>query len=46
MLHGESWLVRAWARLLGIQFSLYDLLAYAVGIACIAAADRVFPEKG
>ena len=32
--------VRLFARLLGTDFSLRDLLAYAVGIACIAALDR------
>ncbi len=30
--------VRACAHLLGTRFSLLDLVAYAVGIACIAAA--------
>ena len=32
--------LRACARLLGTQFSVLDLLAYAVGIGCIAAVDR------
>jgi hypothetical protein len=32
--------VRACARLLGTEFSVLDLLAYAVGICCIAALDR------
>ena len=32
--------VRACARLLGTEFSVLDLLAYAVGIACLAAIDR------
>lgn len=32
--------VRLFARLLGTHFSPYDLLAYAAGIAAIAAADR------
>ena len=32
--------VRACARLLGTEFSVFDLLAYAVGIGCIAVADR------
>jgi hypothetical protein len=32
--------VRACARLLGTEFSVFDLLAYALGIGCIAVADR------
>ena len=32
--------VRACARLLGTEFSVFDLLAYAVGIGCLAAVDR------
>jgi hypothetical protein len=31
--------VRACARLLGTEFSVLDLLAYAVGIGCIAVID-------
>ena len=31
---------RACARLLGTEFSVFDLLAYAVGIGCLAAVDR------
>jgi hypothetical protein len=31
---------RVCARLLGTEFSVLDLLAYAVGIVCIAAIDR------
>jgi hypothetical protein len=31
--------VRLFARLLGTEFSFVDLLAYAVGIACIRIAD-------
>ena len=31
---------RACARLLGTEFSLLDLLAYVVGIGCIAVVDR------
>jgi hypothetical protein len=31
---------RIFARLIGTQFSFLDLLAYAVGIACICIADR------
>jgi hypothetical protein len=32
--------VRVCARLLGTEFSVLDLLAYAVGIACLAAVAR------
>ena len=35
----SSLAVRLCARLLGTQFSVFDLLAYAVGIGCIAAVD-------
>lgn len=34
--------VRIIGRLLGTEFSVFDLLAYAVGIACITAVDRVW----
>lgn len=37
---------RACAILLGTQFSLLDLLAYAVGLACIAAFDRTVKTRG
>ena len=40
MLDSGNPLVRACARLLGTDFSVLDLLAYAVGIGCIAALDR------
>lgn len=43
MLHSESFAVRVCARLLGTQFSLLDLLAYAVGIGCLAMLDRALP---
>ena len=39
MAASESIVVRVCARLLGTQFSVLDLAAYAVGIACIAFAD-------
>jgi len=39
MLASEHWMVRACARLVGTEFSFLDLLAYAVGIACIHLAD-------
>lgn len=40
MIHADSAAVRVCARLLGTQFSVFDLLAYAVGIGCAAAAGR------
>ncbi len=36
MLHSRHLSIRVAARLLGTEFSVRDLLAYAVGIACIA----------
>jgi hypothetical protein len=41
MLHSSHLVVRICARLLGTQFSVLDLAAYAVGIGCLAAIDRV-----
>jgi hypothetical protein len=38
--------VRACARLLGTEFSVLDLLAYAVGIGCLAAIDRAVSTIG
>ena len=35
--------IRLGGRLLGTEFSVLDLLAYAAGIACIAAVDRTKP---
>jgi hypothetical protein len=40
MLQSANPAARACARLLGTQFSVFDLLAYAVGIACVALLDR------
>ena len=40
MLRSPHAIVRVCARLLGTDFSILDLLAYAVGIGCIAAFDR------
>jgi len=40
MLRSAHLAVRICARLLGTEFSVLDLLAYAVGIWCIAAFDR------
>ena len=40
MLRSGYPVVRVCGRLLGTEFSVFDLLAYAVGIGCIAAADR------
>jgi hypothetical protein len=41
MLGSEYLVVRVCARLMGTEFSVYDLAAYAVGIVCTAAVDRV-----
>lgn len=38
-------LLRVTARLLGVEFSGFDLLAYAVGIACVAAVDHISAPK-
>ena len=40
MLGSEHLAVRACARLLGTEFSVLDLLAYAFGIRRLAAIDR------
>lgn len=37
---------RACARLLGTEFSVLDLVAYAVGIGCLAALDRAESRMG
>jgi hypothetical protein len=42
MLRSASPAVRILARLLGTEFSVLDLLAYAVGIASVAAVDRLW----
>ena len=39
MLRSDTTPVRLIARLLGTHFSMLDLLAYAVGIGCIAVVD-------
>lgn len=39
LLGSERWVVRACARLMGVQFSWLDLLAYTVGIACLYLVD-------
>jgi len=40
MLGSESWGVRMAGRLMGVQFSWLDLVAYAAGIGCIYVAER------
>ena len=40
MFGSGSLLLRACGRLLGTEFSVFDLAAYAVGISCIAVFDR------
>jgi len=42
MLASGHLILRIVARLLGTEFSFLDLLAYAVGIACICLADSLF----
>jgi len=46
MLRSGYPVVRACARLLGTEFSVLDLLAYAVGIGCLAAIDRAVSTIG
>jgi len=43
MLRSEHWITRICARLMGVDFSFLDLLAYAVGIGCIYLADSMSP---
>lgn len=38
--------IRTFGRLLGTEFSVLDLLAYAVGIGCIAGIDRAVSTIG
>lgn len=45
MLDSPNPVVRVCARLLGTEFSVLDLLAYAVGIACLAAINRMDRSK-
>ena len=42
MLASDHLISRICARLMGTEFSFLDLLAYAVGIACICLADSSF----
>lgn len=44
MLASQHWTIRMCARLLGVQFSWLDLLAYAVGIACLYLLDPLPPK--
>ncbi len=46
MLESEHWITRICARLMGVQFSFLDLLAYGVGIGCIYFVDRLADQKG
>ena len=39
LIESEHFVARICARLMGTEFSLLDLLAYGVGIACIYLAD-------
>ncbi len=46
MLESERWITRICARLMGVQFSFLDLLAYGVGIGCIYFVDRLADSEG
>jgi hypothetical protein len=46
MLASSHVIVRICARLLGTQFSFLDLLAYGVGIACLALVDFSTARRG
>lgn len=46
MLRSRHLVIRICAQLLGTQFSVRDLLAYAVGIGCIAAIDHARSTAG
>jgi hypothetical protein len=46
MLRSRHLVIRACARLLGTEFSVLDLLAYAVGLACIVVIDRAISTIG
>jgi hypothetical protein len=46
MLRSEHIGVRLFARLLGTEFSVLDLLTYAVGIGCVAVLDRALTTRG
>jgi hypothetical protein len=46
MLRSRFLVLRACARLLGTEFSVLDLLAYAVGIGCIAVIDHAASTIG
>ncbi len=45
MLRSRYLAIRICARLLGTDFSVLDLLAYAVGIGCLAAIDRAIGAR-
>lgn len=41
MLSSGHWMTRMCARLMGVEFSFLDLLAYALGIGCIYFVDSI-----
>ena len=45
MLASEHWMTRICARLMGVEFSFLDLLAYGVGIGCIYLVDSSQQER-
>ena len=44
MLASEHWMTRICARLMGVEFSFLDLLAYGVGIGCMYLVDSSQPK--
>ena len=46
MLRSDSAAARVCGRLLGTEFSVRDLLAYVVGIGCVAVVDRLESRRG
>ena len=45
MLASEHWVTRICARLMGVEFSFLDLLAYGVGIGVIWFVDRLATDE-
>lgn len=45
LLRSQYVFARLFARLLGTEFSVFDLLSYMVGIACVSVVDRCGAER-
>jgi len=45
MLASEHWVTRICARLMGVEFSFLDLLAYGVGIGVIWFVERLATDE-